>query len=139
MKTVLKRVLRFYFAAEALNSTLDKIIYSSAALSYKSGCTGADDFERVAKLVETKGLLSDFWARLNYVMERMAEMDVAALKRYASLRVGTRRLPEGEQRELHRAVTKFGRRAEGVLERSEEQLKCVMAYYCLIPSSCTKQ
>lgn len=133
MKTVLKRVLKFYFAAEELNNALDKIIYAEAALSYKSGCSGTDDFDRVAKLVETKGLLSDFWVRLNGVMGGMTERDVASLKYYASLRCGTRRLPEGDIRELHRAVTKFGRRAEGVLKSSGEQLKCVRAYYCLIP------
>jgi len=49
--------------------------------------------------------------------------------------VGTRRLPEGEQRELHRAVTKFGRRAEGVLKNSAAALRVVWEYYSLIPPS----
>lgn len=132
MRARLKQILRFYFSADSLNKSLDAIIENIALNSWKEDYGGAKYFTRINGVLEVKGELSDFWARLDGVMSALTERDLTALKRYARLRTGVSRLGEGERRELHRVIVKFGRRAACLLNNSQKALKCVYAYYALI-------
>ena len=132
MKAKLKQILRFYFSADSLNKALDAIIENIALNSWKDGYDNAKYFTRINSVVEVKGELSDFWARLNGVMLTLTDRDLATLKGYARLRSGISRLDEDGKRELHRAVVKFSRKTAGLLNNSDRALKCISAYYALI-------
>lgn len=127
----LKKILRFYYSAESLNERLDSLISATASLSWKSGGTALADFSRVEKLVEVKGELSEFYARLCGVMSGMSESDLRTLKSYSSMRTGTGKLSAEAKSEIHRAAVKFARRASGVISSCPQAIKCVKAYYAL--------
>ena len=130
MRAWLKKILRFYYSAGSLNDALDKIIECVALNSWKDGegvC-----FCKVSEVIEVKGELKEFWARLDKVMTSLKEGDINTLKRYARMRRGTSLLSEEDRREIHRALVKFGRRAQSLLTDCDRAIKCVYAYYALI-------
>ena len=126
-----KRLLRFYRSAEKLNGFLDKLMEHVAVQS------GLDAFlrgecvaDKLLSLIEEKQKLSNLWARLNGVMEGLTEADRLTLNNYADMR--SRPASGAEEREIHRAVVKFTRRAFCILNGGGEALKLVNKYYCLI-------
>lgn len=130
MRAGLKKILRFYYSAGSLNDALDMIIERVALNSWKDG--EGECFCKVSAVIEVKGELKDFWARLDKVMTSLKEGDLNTLKRYARMRRGISKLSVGDRREIHRALVKFGRRAQKLLENSDRAIKCVYAYYALI-------
>lgn len=135
MRTQLKKILRFYFSAGSLNATLDGIITRLAASSWSDICGGVHTYDKVNTLIEIKGELKDFWARLDKVMEKLPADDLLALKKYASLRTGVTLLADSERRRIHSALVKFKRKAGNVLSSGKRGYECVCAYYALISPS----
>lgn len=132
MRTQLKKVLRFYFSAGSLNSALDGVITRLAATSWQECCGGERTFDKVNTVIEIKAELEEFWARLNKVMAKLPSVDLLALKKYASLRVGVLGLDAAERKKIHSALVKFKRRAGLLLLSCKRGYACVCAYYALI-------
>lgn len=128
----IKKLLRFYYSAGSLNKALDNIILRAALSSGADTYSGCEKFaEKMAAVIEDKTKLADLWARLNLVLGAMTERDRVTLKRYAAARCGA---DGGDNKEIHRAVVKFSRRASGLLKGAEEEYRILCAYRCLISS-----
>lgn len=126
----IKVFLRFYFSAGSLNDALDKIITHlavSSGLDIYGGC--AQYAERISEIVEVKRKLSELWARLDGVLQKMTVRDRQTLKKYAALRTGVK---GEEKREIHRAAVKFARRAGGILSGGDAPYRLLGTYRCLI-------
>ncbi len=133
MKVQLKKLLRFYFGAERLNAALDGIVMQLAVKSGRDLYSGGERyFERISKILSVKTSLRELWGRLDAVIADMTERDRLTLCAYASARAGTARLKEGERREIHRAITKFSRRAEGIVSGCGNVYPLICEYYCFM-------
>ena len=127
-----KRLLRFYFCAEELNSALDDIIVHKAVGSDMGACTErcADD---ILKVIEVKGELSALWNYLDGIFCTLGAEDVRRLERYAMMRRSLRSLAEAERKGVHSSLMKFARRNVNFGCRFDGAMKVLGAYYCLIP------
>ncbi len=133
MKVQLKKLLRFYFSADKLNTALDGIILQIAVKSGSDLYSGGERyFERISKILSVKTSLEELWGRLDSVIANMTERDRVTLSVYAAARAGTARLKEGERREMHRALTKFSRRAEGIVSACGNVYPLICEYYCFL-------
>lgn len=129
----LKKLLRFYYSADSLNSALDNIIKGFAAAAATDVYRGCEYyFGKIAVVVEKKVGLSGLWRALDGIISKMSARDWETLGFYARLRTGTARLEEGVRREIHRAVVKFARRAGTSLDRFSAETDILNEYYCLI-------
>lgn len=128
---IIKRLLKFYFAADDLEYAVNRLI-NAYALRSMNGGECEELIDKILSLTDDKYRLSVLWNALNDVMEKLTEADVETLKRYAFLRVGTNSLEEVERRELHRAVVKFSRRAKFAIERTRRQYRVLCYYYSLL-------
>lgn len=127
----LKRLLRFYFAAEGLNQTLDKLIYA-CALSAMEGSKPCGYYaEKACSLVAAKEELCGLYSYLDGIFSTVTEKDVRALKSYAFCCCANR-LDESERRELHRATVKFSRRIVNFPPRFINACRIIGEYYCLL-------
>lgn len=126
----IKRLLKFYYFADSLNSALDGAVYRLAVACGRDLYNGCEYYaEKMAELVEVKGKFGGLWARLDCVLGAMTEADNRALKRYAAMREGG---TEEERKQIHRAVVKFSRRASNLLSKVDSEYRLVCAYYSLI-------
>lgn len=125
----IKRILRFYFCAENLESAFDNLIMKIALSSFdKSSFNCAD---RLCRVIGEKKELAKLWDYLDGIIPNLSEEERAALEEYARLRCGIKRLCADDVKRLRRAVIKFKRRArrlDGFLKGAE----LVGKYYCLI-------
>lgn len=128
---IIKRLLKFYFAADDLEYAINRLINAHALRSI-SGEECEEIIDKILSLTDDKYRLSVLWNALNEVMEKLTEADIKTLKSYALLRVGTNRLEEGDRREIHRAAVKFSRRAKLAIERTHRQYKVLCNYYSLL-------
>lgn len=130
---VVKKLLRFYFGADSLNSALDNIIARIAVQAGYDIYKGCEYYaEKIAAAVEVKGELNKLWIRLNGVVAGLDGKDIQTLKWYSSMRTGIKKLSESGKREIHRAVVKFTRRAQFIITGSGRAYKLLCAYYALI-------
>lgn len=133
MKVQLKKLLRFYFSADKLNAALDGIIMQIAVKSGRDLYSGGEMyFERISKILSVKTSLEELWGRLDAVISNMTERDRVTLCAYALSRSGTARLGDMERREIHRALTKFSRRAEGIIGSCGKVYPLICEYYCFL-------
>ncbi|MDE7301251.1 MAG: hypothetical protein K2N47_03690 [Clostridia bacterium] len=127
----IKKYLRFYYSAGGLENRLDDFILRYALKSGEGVNNCEACFDKIQKLILDKATLAGLWARIDEVLKKMTVRDKQSLKRYAGIR-GVKRLPEEDQRELHRAVMKFTRRSGGLINATVSQYKTLCAYYCLL-------
>lgn len=125
-----KRVLRFYFCADSLESAFDNLIINNA---YKSAQPYSGELyaERICSILEEKEALSRLWGYLDKVIGGITQGDRDALESYALMRCGIKRLDDEKRRGIKRAAIKFKRRARR-LESFNEALQLVNKYYSLI-------
>lgn len=128
-----KRLLKFYFYADALNAALDRLISAVAVKSYEAGA-GYQSAEKIMSVIDAKDELSKLWRYLDGVMNGLNESDIETLRYYGGLRVGSKSLGEDAVREIKRAVSKFTRRAR-FIGRFDRAVSLVREYYCLLDSS----
>ena len=121
-----KRVLKFYFQADGLNSALDNLILKRATAYGKSGEEGA---EAVLEIVEAKKSLAALWAYLDGVMRGFEEGEKRVLRFYGCAKKGA--LAPDCRREVKRVTVRFFRHATGLV-RFSGALKLVDGYYCLL-------
>ena len=126
-----KRILKFYFNAEGLNRSLDRIILNCACSSYDYIGGGERYAQRISELIGVKSKLSVFYAYLDGVLGGLKEEERQELCYYANLRIGIKRLPDERRRGIKRSVMKFVRHAR-LIDRFSEEVKLVYEYYCLI-------
>lgn len=107
-----------------LNGLIERLAVKSGTA--QGGCEYYAD--KIIALIEVKQNLAALWERLDKVIAAMTDRDKAALKAYAWKRGAS----DGEKRELHRAVVKFGRRAANILKGGKELYKNLCAYACLL-------
>ena len=123
-----KRILKFYFCAEKLNSAFDNLILKNASSPCADGQAGA---ERICGLIWEKQQLQMLWGYLDGIIEGFSERDRASLAEYADKRIGLKKLSVSERNELRRAVVKFTRRAKR-LYCFADGAGLVDKYYCLL-------
>lgn len=127
----IKRVLKFYFNAENLNSALDNLILACAYRSAEAVGKGEEYAERILELISAKESLAGLWAKIDGVMAGIGAGERKILMDYARMRVGIRHLGVWEQKKIRSAVMKFTRHARN-LESCAEGLALVSEYYCLL-------
>ncbi len=127
-----KRILKFYFGAEGLNSTLDKLILKVACSSCRVQSDGEREVSRVLALVGAKEELSKLWGYLDGVISEMSEEDKKALEEYSSMRCGEGMSDAAHRRGIKKSLMKFARHAR-IAERFSEGMRLVNEYYCLLP------
>ena len=125
-----KRLIKFYFSAESLNKTLDNLIATVALKSDEWVGNGEKCAEKICGLISAKDRLQELWAYLDGVMEKLTLRDRDVLRLYGGLRVGIKRFPVDEAREIRRAAVKFSRHAVNV-GRFTEGVRLVNSYYCI--------
>ncbi len=125
-----KRILRFYFRADALNALMDNIILAYALRSAEGTLRGEYYAGRISEFIGAKVELSSLWNYLDGVISAMREEEVETLKFYALTRKGINGLDEDVRRRVKRSVIKFTRRARG-LERFRCGIRLVGEYYCM--------
>ena len=113
-----KRILRFYFRADALNALMDNIILAYALRSAEGTLRGEYYAGRISEFIGAKGELSSLWNYLDGVISAMREEEVI------------NGLDEDVRRRVKRSVIKFTRRARG-LERFRCGIRLVGEYYCM--------
>ena len=123
-----KNVLRFYYCADSLERTFDRLILKQAYSSAGRSCE--ECAEKICTLISEKSELSALWAYINEIISHLSAEVQSALERYARLRCGIKRLTAEETRALKRAVMAFTRRARR-LESFESGLAIVGKYYCV--------
>ena len=126
-----KRLLRFYFNVDGLESALNNLITAYACRSVD--CTKGGEYwgERIITLIDAKKSLSELWGYLDGVLSGFNTDERGTLKNYALSRFGISRLDEGKKREIKRVLIKFTRRARA-LGRYADGMRLVWEYYCLI-------
>lgn len=123
-----KRILKFYFNADILNSAMDGLILKRA-LNFDGGCeSGA---ESILDVIEKKCAAGELYGYIDKIMDGLDGRDRATLKFYALRRDGCAGYPDGVRREIKRAVCKFLRRARR-LYGFKDGIKVVSDFYCLI-------
>lgn len=127
-----KRLLKFYFCAEELNSALDDIIMRKAAGSAMGACAEecADD---ILKIISAKQELNRLWNYLDKIFAGLGREDIIRLERYAMMRCGLKMLGSEERKGIHSSLMKFSRRNLNFGSRFDVAMKVLGAYYCLIP------
>lgn len=126
-----KRLLRFYFNADGLESALDNLIITYACRSADCAKGGEYCAERILTLIEAKKTLSSLWGYLDGVISAFKQDELATLKYYALSRYGIKRLDGEKQREIKRVLIKFTRHVRS-LDRFAEGVRLIGEYYCLI-------
>ncbi len=129
-----KRLLRFYFGADALDGAMQNLILGCAlgageGIQNTLGCA-----EKMADIIAAKEELGRLWRYLDGVVAGLDVRTRTALYDYAMARCGVSSLPPDKRREYKRAVVKFTRHARNAA-RFCEGLRMVDEYYCLIPLS----
>ncbi len=130
-KMKIKRLLKFYYSAERLNSALDNLMLKLALSSAQSDKSCEFYAEKIIAVGEVKRELAELWGRLDGYMRGLTERDKATLKTYAFARVGAKKTGGIPEKEIHRAAVKFSRRAAGLLNSCQRAYKTLCAYYCL--------
>lgn len=126
-----KRILRFYFNADALEKAIDNLILRSACVS--AGAEGRGEYfaEKILDLISAKDKLSGLWRYLNAVAEGIPRKDVEILRAYASMRTGISHLGGSEKKEIKRALIRFVRRAK-YIGRHAEAARLIDEFYCFL-------
>lgn len=126
-----KRILRFYFNAEAAERAMNNSIMRCACLS--AGAEGGGEYyaNKIAELICAKYKLSQLWGYIDGVAAKLSAADLGTLENYAAMRTGLSRAGEGAKKEIKRALAKFSRRA-AFINRYGEALKLVDGLYCLL-------
>lgn len=114
-----------------MNEALDNLILQLALKSTDYIRGGEYCAERVCEIIEDKACLSTLWSYLDGVISAFSPREKAVLKFYAKLRVGLKRIPYENAKEVKRVVVKFTRRARNAY-RFFEEIKRVGKYYCLM-------
>ncbi|MDE7181774.1 MAG: hypothetical protein K2O41_01905 [Clostridia bacterium] len=127
-----KKILRFYFSAESLERAFDNLITRYALASAERG--GEESAERILRVLGEKDELAKLWRYIDTVVPTLPPAEQSALKEYAALRCGIKRISDEKRKLLRRSVIKFTRRARR-LESFIEGLRLVAKYYCLISPS----
>ena len=127
-----KRLLRFYFCADELNSALDNIIMRRA-VSSGLGARAEESMDGIIQIIAAKSELAELWNYLDKVFSTLGTEDVIRLHRYAVMRTGLRSLAEAEKRGIHSSLMKFSRRNVNLGSRFDGAIKVLGAYYCLMP------
>lgn len=104
----LKRLIKFYFHADELNSWLDRLLEYKACFPCSAEPCG--DFDRVFEIIGDKVSLGKLYSYLKVIMDGLTEGDRAVLNRYSHLRTDIKRLGGDEYREFKRTAMKFSRR-----------------------------
>ena len=125
-----KRVLRFYFSADSLETAFDNLIMNNACKSVQP-YSGEIIAEKIFALIEEKEELSRLYSYLDGVISGITVEDRCALESYALMRCGIKRLDEEKRREIKRAAMKFTRRARR-LESFVWALRIINKYYSLL-------
>ena len=115
-----KKILRFYFSADSLDSAFDNLIMRIA-------CGADGDAERLCGVIGERILLAELWAYLDGILSPFTSSERAALCEYASRGAAS----EGTRRDAKSAVNKFTRRARR-LGGFHEGIAVLDRYYCLI-------
>lgn len=117
-----KKLLRFYFAADGALRFIDNLIMARAAKIefYRSAEECA---AKVAELVEKKAAICNFYALLDGEMEQFTERERGVLRRYAS--------GSGRDREEHRLAVAFARRLRGRISAEDGGLAAAMEFSLL--------
>ena len=124
-----KRILRFYYCVESLESAFDNLIMKIATSSFdKSSLSCAD---RLCRIIAEKSELARLWDYLDGIIPKLSEEERASLEEYAHLRCGIKRLGADDVKRLRRAVIKFKRRARR-LDGFSKSVSLIGKYYCLI-------
>lgn len=127
-----KRLLKFYFRADAIDDALDNVIYKQAISSADYFSDGVKVANKIAKIIEYKILLGDLWAYLDGAVKTFETSDVSVLEKYANMRCGIYRLCENERKRVRRVVVRFTRRITLRLSRHADAVRLVDTYYCLM-------
>lgn len=130
-----KRLLKFYFYAESLNTALDRLITAVALKSQERAGGGEECAERIIEIIREKDELSRLWNYLDGVLKSFSESEIQILKFYGGLNSGLYSLNKETIKKIKTAAIKFSRRARFIL-RYENAVRLVLDYYCLLsPSS----
>lgn len=125
-----KKILRFYFSADALEKAFNNLIIDNACKSVQP-YSGEFYAEKILCLLEEKGELSRLWNYLDGVISGISGEDRGALESYALMRIGIKKLDEEKRRGIRRAAMKFTRRARR-LESFDKALRLIYKYYSLL-------
>lgn len=126
-----KRLLRFYFKADELDVALNNLILTYAYRSAEGDRGGEFYAERIINVTEAKKRIAELWQYLDSVICGLKDDEVEAVKRYALMRCGIKKLNEAEQCTIKRVLIKFTRHARA-LDRYAEGVRLVGEYYCLL-------
>lgn len=121
-----KKILRFYFGADSLESAFDNLI-NAKALALES-----DTFEtadRLCGIIGDKIALEGLWAYLDGIISALSKAERDVLLRYSARRNAPK--DKNERRDANRVIIKFTRRARRLGE-FEEAITLIKKYYCLI-------
>jgi hypothetical protein len=127
-----KKILRFYFCADKLNSSLDNLIERFALCSFESDRECMYYANKILKLIEVKTNLSLVWGYLNGILQKFDEEETGWLIYYSNLRCGLTHFDCQKYNNVHRVLVKFSRRAANVDLLFEEGLKLIDCYYALL-------
>jgi hypothetical protein len=122
-----KRVLKFYFCADTLNTVFDRAILFRAYASAGSAREGGVVAEEICKLIESKQKLHSLWLYLNGVINTFDEKEKEVLKFFALYR-GGEEIEEEKLKRIKSVAMKFRRRARG-LDCFKEEFRIVEEYY----------
>ncbi len=122
-----KRILRFYFNADALERAMDNKILSYALADRDWERGGEYCAERALEIVAAKAALSELWGYLDRVMGELKEGEKEILRKYSLSRRGLKGRAPADRLAVKRAVMKFRRHARR-LERFSEGLGIVDEY-----------
>ena len=125
----IKRVLKFYFYCDRLESAINGIILRRAFSSRSRA--GEDAAEDMLEIISDKGELCRLYAYVDGIIKKLPESDVKTLYAYCSLRCGVNALPLAERRAVKRAAVKFVRSAHSI-DRYSGAVAILGKYYALI-------
>lgn len=123
-----KRLLRFYYSVRSLERAFDNLIMKFACTPCGDGEKGA---EKILKIIAEKCELSKLWNYIDGVVVKLSPEERRALKTYAALRCGVKKLDDERRKTLRRSVMKFTRHARRI-ESFCEGIRLVNKYYCVI-------
>lgn len=123
-----KVLLKFYFRAEGLNASLDRLILS-AALNADGGTEKTA--LKICAVIEKKRTLAILWDYMDNAMRALPAEQIKALERYAAMRGGFKNLPDSERKLIKRSTVKFCRKAVR-LDSFSEAAALVREYYCAL-------
>lgn len=125
IKMSIKRLLKFYFAADGINRALDNLILNEALKAEDSerGCLYFA--ERIAELIDVKDGLTKLWQYLDGVAETFSSEERELLETYAER--GKRCAPQSK---LKKVTVKFSRRLRRI-KSFEREAELLGKYYNL--------